>query len=317
MEAFLGTLGGKLADTWVSLLVLPGLLYVSVAAAGSVLGHRGAFDVSLLTDRLDEVAASPAAHSNGTIVLAAAFVLAASAGAGMLASFLGGAVERLWLGEWPAPLDRAAGPLTRRRSRRWTEARDRYHGAVLSRAAAADVLEDLDVLDDLDPDRTPSAETDTVALNEARNRIALAPPRRPTWMGDRLVAVDHRVFDAYRIDLSSAWPRLWLLLPPTPRADLMSARDAIGVAARRAGWGLMYLAVAPWWWPAALAGAITLVGAWRGGREAANTFAELVESTVDLHARRLAAALGVSNGTGRRLTHDAGREITRLLRKKT
>lgn len=314
MDAFLTTLGGKLADTWVSVLVLPGLLYVSVAAAGSVLGHRDAFDVGLLTDRLDDMATSPAAHSNGTIVVAAAFVLAAAAGASMLASFLGGGVERLWLGEWPAPLDRAAGLLTRRRSRRWTEAQDRYHSAVRSRAAAAGVP---DVPDGLDPGRTPPAETDTVALNEARNRIALAPPRRPTWMGDRLTAVDHRVFDAYRIDLSSAWPRLWLLLPQTPRTDLTAARDAFSSAARRAGWALLYLAVAPWWWPAALVAAVTSVSAWRGGREAAHTFAELVESTVDLHARRLATALGVSNGSSARLTHDAGREITRLLRKKT
>ncbi|MCX5358567.1 hypothetical protein OG864_07645 [Streptomyces sp. NBC_00124] len=311
MDAFLTTLGGKLADTWVSVLVLPGLLYVSVAAAGSVLGHRDAFDVGLLTGRLDDIAGSPAAHSNGTIALAAAFVVAAAAGASMLASFLGGAVERLWLGEWPAPLDRVAAPLTRWRSRRWAQAQDRYHSAVRSRAAAADVP------DELDPDRTPSAAADTVALNEARNRISLAPPRRPTWMGDRLTAVDHRVFDAYRIDLSSAWPRLWLLLPQTPRTDLTTARDAFSSAARRAGWALLYLAVAPWWWPAALVAAVTSVSAWRGGRDAAHTFAELVESAVDLHARRLATALGVSNGRSTRLTHDAGREITRLLRKKT
>ncbi|MEV7885842.1 hypothetical protein ACWD3I_36840 [Streptomyces sp. NPDC002817] len=59
------------------------------------------------------------------------------------------------------------------------------------------------------------------------------------------------------------------------------------------------------------------MSAWRGGRDAAHTFAELVEAAVDLHARRLATALGVSNGRSARLTHDAGREITRLLRKKT
>lgn len=312
MDAFLTTLGGRLADTWVSVLVLPGLLYVSVATAGSVLGHRRPFAIHLLTDHLDDLTASPAAHTSGTVAVGAAFVLAASAGASMVAALLGSAVERLWLGEWPAPLTRASDTLTRRRADRWAQAQERYHIAVRQRAAVPGS-------DELALDRVQSAAPvpDTVALNEARNRIALAPPRRPTWMGDRLVAVDQRVFDAYRIDLASAWPRLWLLLPETPRTDLLTTRDAFSAAARRAAWGVLCLVLAPWWWPAALVGAVVLLAARHAGRDAANAFAELVESTVDLYGRRLATALGISTSPGTRLTHEAGHEITRLLRKKT
>ena len=40
MNAFLGELGRKLAERWVTLLLLPGALYVGVVTAASVLAAR-------------------------------------------------------------------------------------------------------------------------------------------------------------------------------------------------------------------------------------------------------------------------------------
>ncbi|MEV0176107.1 hypothetical protein AB0I00_33970 [Streptomyces sp. NPDC050803] len=316
MTALLATLGGKLFDTWLSLLVLPGLLYLSVMYAASVLGHGHAFDHGRLTERIDTLADGPAAHSPGSVVLVAALVLAASAGAGRLAATLGGGVERLWLGDWVPPLRPAARALTRRRARRWSAADARYRQALTARAlrVAADPLG----VGAPDPSGTPAGPpeheaADTVELNEARNRVALTHPTRPTWMGDRLIAADVRVHRTYRIDLATAWPRLWLLLPDTAHQEIQAARAALTAAARRAGWGLLYLLPALWWWPAALIVAFAWAGAWRQGRVAVDDFAELVEAAVDLHGRDLANALGIP--CEERLTSAEGLEITRILRK--
>jgi hypothetical protein len=115
--------------------------------------------------------------------------------------------------------------------------------------------------------------------------------------------------------VASAWPRLWLLLPEAPRADLQSARAALTTAARRAAWGALCLLLGLWWWPAAIAGVVACVGGWRQGRLAVDAFAELVEATVDLHGRELAAALGIPCEAA--LTREVGVRITRTVRKGT
>ncbi|MGW9037006.1 hypothetical protein ACWGQ4_18955 [Streptomyces sp. NPDC055721] len=324
MTAFLATLGGKLADTWLSLLVLPGLLYLAVASAGSVLGHRNPFDHGRLIERIDTMAGAPATHSPGTVVLVAALVLAGSAGVSRLAGALGGGVERLWLGDWPRPLRPVARALTRRRARRWSAADARYRQALTARAlraasasasvsasTSASTSEGPSALGDVRDDSTTAP--DTAELGEARNLIALTHPTRPTWMGDRLLAADARVHRSYAIDLTSAWPRLWLLLPDTAHTEIQTARAALTGAARRAAWGRLYVLPALWWWPAAVIVAVTWAGAWRQGRLAVHEFAELVEAAVDLHGRDLATALGIP--CEERLTAAEGLEITRTLRK--
>ncbi|MFE4311909.1 hypothetical protein ACFRR6_38270 [Streptomyces sp. NPDC056891] len=337
MTTFLATLGGKLADTWVSLLVLPGLLYLAVASGASVLGHRHALDHGLLTARIDALADDPAAHAPGTVIVFGLLLLVAASGVSRLAAALGAGVERLWLGDWPAPLRPAARALTRRRATRWEAADAAHRRAVAARAllvaadgrhaAAPDATGTAgpattsgdpaatDLVGRMPEAPAAPAALDTVGLNEARNRIAPARPARPTWMGDRLIAADARVHRTYRIDLVSAWPRLWLLLPDTAHGEVQAARSALTAATRRAAWGLLYVLPALWWWPAALVAVVTWTGAWRQGRVAVHEFAELVEAAVDLHGRDLATALGIP--CEEQLTTTVGLAITRTLRKGT
>ena len=145
-------------------------------------------------------------------------------------------------------------------------------------------------------------------------RISLVPADRPTWIGDRLRAVDVRVHHAYRVDLSALWPRLWLALPDPARAELTEAYAGYRASARLTGWGLMYLLVAVWWWPASAVAVVTLGTAWIRARGAAEALAELVEGAVDLYGRDVAAALGVlpvDDG----LNRTAGDAVSALLRK--
>ncbi|MFC9848575.1 hypothetical protein ACFWFF_14460 [Streptomyces sp. NPDC060223] len=285
MTTFLSALAGKAAEKWLTLLVLPGVLYLAGVAAAVVLGHAHALELAELQSAVDRLAAHPAASNAGAILLVAAGVLAAATLAGLCTRASAVVVERLWTsrGErWPARL------LVRRRVQRWQRA-DTACQAAGTRAELARAI-------------------------ERRDAIALVRPRRPTWIGDRLHAADQRVYDAYDLDLGAAWPRLWLTVPDAVRAELLSAREAYGAAFGLAGWAGMYLLLGAWWWPALPAAAVVAVTAWIRGRSATAVFADLVEATVDLHAITLAHELGL---TGERpaLTREVGDAITTTLRK--
>ncbi len=299
MNAFIGSLGGRLAERWLALLAMPGLLYLATLTGAMVLGQRHWYDVGRLSDRLDRVATAPGAHSPGAIALVALGLLAGAAAVGTAARSLGTVTERIWLMDARGPVtDR----LTERRSARWNEADARYRAALLSAGRTRMAGQDNDA-------RAGDAERHYAA----RDRIALTPPRHPFWVGDRVAAPERRVWRAYRLDLVAAWPHLWLLAPDGTREELHTARLELGSAARLIAWGMGYVLLAVWWWPAAVVGVVAVVAGLNRGREAATAFADLVEAVTDLHVRELAAALGVE--CGGRFTREAGEELSRALGK--
>lgn len=300
MTAFLNALSGKLAERWLALLAIPGLVYLVTLATALTLGQRHWRDTGRLRERLDALAAAPGAHSAGVLAVCAVAVLAGAALTGTGAQAMGALVERVWLTGPRGPVTRW---LTERRSREWRAADDTYRTALvaagrarLSGAADADAL---------------VAEAE--ARYARRNRIGLVAPRHPFWTGDRITTPDRRVWRAYRLGLTAAWPHLWLLAPDSTRAELGTARTALTAAARLTAWGVAYLLLAVWWWPAALVGAATLATGAVRGRTAAASFAELAEALVDLQGADLARALGLE--CEGRLTPETGEELTRLLSK--
>ncbi|MFE5208231.1 hypothetical protein [Streptomyces sp. NPDC056600] len=296
MSKFLEVLGGKLAERWLGLLLGPSVLLVTVAAVGTTLGQRNWHDTSLLLDRLDHLAAEPALRTAGPLVFVLAGLLACSAALGLSAVALGTLVERLWLARRP----RCCAELRRRR---WDAARRDFERALVEAARAEGTA-----------DAAAAAER-ARELNARRNRIGLVPPAHPFWLGDRITAVDTRVWEAYRLDLVSVWPRIWLMLPEDARAEIGTARTRLAAAARLVVWSAGYLLVGVAWWPAAVAGVVTALVARRRARVAGVAFAELAEAAVDLHGRALAESLGVACEA--RLTREIGAEITTLLRKHT
>jgi hypothetical protein len=186
--------------------------------------------------------------------------------------------------------------LTARRQSRWQTHDDAHDAAVVARYR-----------------KGPESAADPEAALAARNRICLVPPARPTWMADRMRAAGERVHLAYGLDLVSLWPRLWLAVPEPVRAELAMARTTVTGDARLFAWGLLYLVPALWWWPALLITVLACSVAVYRARGSADVLADLVESTVDLHAREVAMRLGfVPNET---LTHETGEEIKALFRK--
>ncbi|WP_405551014.1 hypothetical protein [Streptomyces sp. NBC_01171] len=300
MTAFLNALGGKLAERWVALLAVPGLVYLVALAAAVTLGQRHWQDTGRLRERLDALAAAPGAHSVGVLAVCAVAVLAGAALTGTGAQAVGALVERVWLTGPRGPVTRW---LTERRSRRWRAADDAYRTALVAAGRA----------------RLGGAADGDALVAEAerlyarRNEVSLVAPRHPFWTGDRVTTPDRRVWRAYRLDLTAAWPHLWLLAPDSTRAELGTARTALSAAARLTAWGLAYLLLAVWWWPAALVGVATVATGAVRGRTAAASFAELAEALVDLQGADLARTLGLP--CEGRLTPATGEEVTRLLSK--
>ncbi|MFF7352440.1 MULTISPECIES: hypothetical protein [Streptomyces] len=300
MSAFLSTLGGRLAERWMALLAVPGLIYLAALAAAGTLGQRHWNDTGRLRARLDALAAAPGAHSPGALAVAALAVLAAAAAVGAAVQAGGTWCEKAWLTDARGPVTRR---LTARRLRRWQDA-DRAYRTALVAAGRATIAG----AGDAGP-LTESAERH----HAARARIALAAPRHPFWAGDRITAPEHRVWHAYRLDLTAAWPHLWLLAPEGTRAELDAARTAFAAAARLHAWAAAYLLLGVCWWPAAVIGLLAAATAAGRGRAAASAFADLAEAVTDLHGKDLALALGIPCDGG--LSREVGAEMTRVLGK--
>ena len=71
MNAFLGELGRRLAERWVTLLLLPGALFVAAVTVASVLGHGRALDLGALSGWIDGLAAARGSGRLGIVVLVA------------------------------------------------------------------------------------------------------------------------------------------------------------------------------------------------------------------------------------------------------
>jgi hypothetical protein len=279
MTGFLGEIGQKLADRWAALLVVPGLLFLAAVTAAAVLGQAHALSYPDLSRKVAAWAASPASKSVGGSVLIVVAILAGSVVAGLAAAAGGRFTEILWTLPGKRVPARWLADFRRDRSRR--------------AKAIADTSAD------------PAAVDKAIARAD---RICLMQADRPTWIGDRLRASRVRIERAYGLDLNAAWPRLWLIVPDTVRTELGTARDAFSAAARLTAWAVLYLILGIWWWPAAIIALITGATAIIRAHQATGNLADLIESTVDLHGRDLAAQLGeqtpgqVTPVTGRRLT---------------
>jgi hypothetical protein len=298
VSGFLAELGTKIADRWVNLLVLPGLLWTAALAAVLRLGQEHPFDLARLRVWLDQIAGQPASHDIATVALGSAAILLASAAVALAAAGFGVLLQRLWV--MPGDLPPAAW-LRRRRQRQWQQATADLETAF-AHAAHPDIH-------DVEP-----AEAARRVRRAQRRRARIGPgePMRPTHIGDRFHATALRIHGCNGLDLDLVWPRLWTVLPDTLRADLTTAQDAYAAAARLAVWGILNLALTAAWWPAALISVTIFCTAAIRARASADVLADLIETAADLHAKDLAAALdlrlpGVTDPA------ELGRSITRRL----
>ena len=301
MNGFFHALASKLAERWAALLLLPGALFAAAALIGVQLGHTDAVNRQQLSHIVATTADHLARQAPGTQGLLVIAVLLAATGSGLVVQGLAGTTRAIWLGQWPRPLGWPRRWRISRRRTRWHRYVQRRH--ELQAAHPRDT-------------RTPAQQQDINAAAERTNRIALAEPGRPTWMGDRIHAVEHIAWNRNGLDLTFAWPRLWLVVPDTTRTEITTAHAAFAAAVATGTWAWPYLILAVLWWPAALIGIGIGVTGWARARSAITDLTALTESALDLHARTLAIELGVAEpDTTGPLTIIEGEQLTAQVRK--
>ncbi|MEV6824114.1 hypothetical protein [Amycolatopsis sp. NPDC051102] len=288
MNAFLTELGKNLAGRWAAALAVPAAVFVAVVVVAVVLGPAHALDFALLRSRVTTVSTGPA------LVWAGAGFLAATTLAGLAVTALGGAVVTAWGAAGTGP----GRPFAALRRRRW------HRAAAKADTATVAVLADRE-----------NRQARVVARRAVLRRDAISElePEAPTWAGDRLRAVAVRVRRGTGLDLTTTWPRLWLVLPDPVRGELTTVQERCASAARTPVWGLAYLAVGAYWWPALVPGLwLLLVSRWRI-RRSVGVYADLVEASVDLHGRDVAERLGFEPAGP--LTPELGERVTEAIRK--
>ncbi|MER6029816.1 hypothetical protein [Streptomyces sp. NPDC001851] len=258
-------------------------MFVIVAVAVVVLGPaQHALDITLLRTRAAAVSTGPA------LAWTAAGFLLATAAVGLAVTAMGGIVMAAW-GATGTGLGR---PFTALRDRRWHQATAKVDTAVRA------VLSDPN-------NRQAKANARRAVLR--RDAISESAPNCPTWAGDRLRAVADRVHHNTGLDLTTTWPRLWLVLPDAARVEVTTIQERCASAARTRVWGLAYLVVGAYWWPALVPGIWLLLLSRRRIRHSVGVYADLVESSVDMYSRDVAKQLGFEL-TGR-LTPEVGTQI--------
>ncbi|MEU0431991.1 hypothetical protein ABZ153_10195 [Streptomyces sp. NPDC006290] len=314
MGGLLSEIGKSLAERWVSVLVLPGALYLAVLAAARVLGHRHALDVARLVRYVDSLAASPRAGSAGSLAVVLIAGLLGAAVVGVFAQALGSGVERVWVAvdcdAWPAPLRGLARRRVAARADRWDELTRRRRAEVELRARQQ-------ALEPQAPTASsPTAPTGAPSPTGRQRRIAriaLERPICPTWMGDRLAAVAVRLRREYDLDTATVWPHLRLCLPDATRAEFAEARSELGRTTTLTGWGVLYVGVGVLWWPGLVAAAVLVFTGWRRTRAATDHYAQVLEAVTRLHAVELARLHGLVHGEEpQRLDRRIGRDLTFL-----
>ncbi|HYQ67717.1 hypothetical protein [Actinophytocola sp.] len=240
--------GGKLADRWFGLAV-PALLFW----LGGVVAWGGVSTV-------DSLAARGLVLAGGLAVVGGSAVVV-----GRLTEPMLHVVEGYWP-LWALRLWRPGAPVG---DARFQE----LHGRI----AAGD------------PSLAPVDFAEYLRLDRRLRREPAVPYRRmPTRVGNILRTAESLPFDKYGLDAVVVWPRLWLLLPDTARAELSAARQAMTGAVGAGLWGLSFVGFgvfALWAVPVGLAVFGLALWGWLPGR--ARAFGDLLEAAFDLYRVRL------------------------------
>jgi hypothetical protein len=299
MDGLLNELGKKLAERWLSLLVLPGVFYLAVGAAAYALGQTHPLEIRHLSDQITHWAKAPMMATTGGRVVILATILAGAAAAGLVAQGSGSFAERLilaasWRG-WPFPFRQLVYWRVVRRRKRWNTANAAY---LNLRESAAQALVRGEYLD-------PGPR---FAARRAMNRIAVELPDRPTRSGDRVQAVAIRLDRDLHVELATIWPYLWLTVPDAVRAEIAAARQGLTRATTLIGWAVLYAFLIAWWWPAIIVSAVLAITAKNRIVTATENYAVLLETTSRLYLGDLVRHLGIDHtgpltpGTGEILT---------------
>jgi hypothetical protein len=269
MGSFGEALARTLADRWAA-VAAPALAFWAAGVGAYLLAHDGSWT------RFRE----------WFEMLDGALQLAVAAGALALVAVSAAGVE--WLvrpathaleGYWPG-LSRLQWLLNRRRTAQLTRAEQRWD-ALVERVGSGAASWD---------ERQAFAEADATL-----RRVPAAPDARmPTSLGDVLRAAELWPQLKYGLEPIACFPRLWLVLPDVAREELSAARTGLDRSIGVVLWSLLLIVWTPWAWWAPLMGMAIAIGVYRAWvLTAARVYADLLESSFDVHRLALYDAVGL------------------------
>ncbi|MDN3027161.1 hypothetical protein [Streptomyces sp. S.PB5] len=100
--SFFSELGKRLAERWLTSLILPGLLFVVAAWSAGVLGNRRALDRARLLDAAEQ-SMKPLEAGTGKALVTVVAALFLATITGLTVKALAGAIEIIWTGQWRGP----------------------------------------------------------------------------------------------------------------------------------------------------------------------------------------------------------------------
>jgi hypothetical protein len=115
--------------------------------------------------------------------------------------------------------------------------------------------------------------------------------RMPTQLGNILRAAEQRPHDKYGLDVIVCWPRLWLMLPDTIKAELTEAHNNLNDAAQIWIWGFPFFIWTIWAWWAIPVALLLMFIAYYWIIQTADIYGQLLESSFDLYRSLLYKSL--------------------------
>ncbi|MFJ8961997.1 hypothetical protein ACIRG5_21675 [Lentzea sp. NPDC102401] len=266
MDKFWESLGGKLAERWLS-VAAPALMFWLGGLLMWMIGRGGP---AALRQPLTDLAKLPV----GSQLIGLVVVLLGVAASGWIVTQLVNPVLRFLQGY---------GPLWRPvRTRLVKRAQTKFDEIGSEFAALAPAVL-------LTPDSaTPQQRAAYVRLTRRQRRLPGPGRFMPTAIGNTLRAAESHPIDKYGLDVVTVWPHLWLLLPDVVRTEVAAARARLNAGVAAGIWGVLFTGFAPWSVWAVPTGLITMIGCylvWLPGRTEA--YADLVQSAIDLYRRAL------------------------------
>jgi hypothetical protein len=234
----------------------------------------------------------------GALLIAGIFVLAVSSA---LVNWLTLPVLRLAEGYWPGFMNRNSSRLIERVN----------HGALEKRLKLKALNQ--------------SYKTDTVNREETKQFTTLdgeldhipvdARLRLPTRTGNILRAAEEYPDLHYGLEISTTWPRLWLVLPESTQKEIAESRQLLNDSARLLAWGALFIVwIVFAWWAIIPTLIVVAVAYWRM-QSAAEVYALLLRSAYDLHRFELYKSLSLSLPTKPAFEKPQGQALTLYLKR--
>jgi hypothetical protein len=277
LQEFWGSLGGRLAERWLTQLLSPalafwvgGLLALAWNYAQKSNQRSGIGSTAeTWSDALKDL--SILMQGAALLGLLIAVTLSAIAVQGLARPTL-----RMLAGDWPLWLEVVGAPVLRARRRLNARRRERL------RKLAAKNLSSL----------SPKESRRRRRLEREYKQAPAVPSRQTaTRLGNVLRAYEDRPAIRYGLDASTCWPHLWLLLPEPSRRDIGEARARLSATIQSWLWGILFISWTPLAWWALPLGLLVAAIANHRTLSAATTYGEMFAASFDVHRRLLYAAL--------------------------